>query len=215
MARAIQLDANDPEAYRVRGLSHAARGDIDHVAGQHLNEKARADFDTAVRVSGDRPFYLAARAEYLIGRAAILDAAAADPLLTQAAADASQAVKADGACAAALVAEANVLAAQERRHDVLASCTKAVAANPRLVTAYLRAADEIPPATCGDSNCTRTARRATRFAELKGGDFAFGALLTDLQRLASTHVKRPVVVYINYNSFAEEQAPRCVTPRST
>jgi tetratricopeptide (TPR) repeat protein len=41
--------------------------------------------------------------------------------------------------------------------------------------------------------------------ELKGGDFAFGALLTDLQRLVSNRMKRDVTIYINYNTFAAEQ----------
>ncbi|HEX3147762.1 MAG TPA: VWA domain-containing protein [Gemmataceae bacterium] len=41
--------------------------------------------------------------------------------------------------------------------------------------------------------------------ELKGGDFAFGALLTDLQRLVSNRMKRDVTIYINYNTFAPEQ----------
>ena len=43
--------------------------------------------------------------------------------------------------------------------------------------------------------------------ELKGGDFALGALLTDIQRLASNRTKRDTTIYINYNSFpAEERA---------
>lgn len=41
--------------------------------------------------------------------------------------------------------------------------------------------------------------------ELKGGDFAFGALLTDLQRLVSNRMKRDVTLYINYNTFPPEQ----------
>jgi tetratricopeptide (TPR) repeat protein len=41
--------------------------------------------------------------------------------------------------------------------------------------------------------------------ELKGGDFAFGALLTDLQRLVSNRMKRDVTIYINYNTFPPEQ----------
>jgi tetratricopeptide (TPR) repeat protein len=41
--------------------------------------------------------------------------------------------------------------------------------------------------------------------ELKGGDFAFGALLTDLQRLVSQRMKRDVTIYINYNTFPPEQ----------
>lgn len=41
--------------------------------------------------------------------------------------------------------------------------------------------------------------------ELKGGDFAFGALLSDLQRLISARMKREVTLYINFNSFPPEQ----------
>jgi tetratricopeptide (TPR) repeat protein len=41
--------------------------------------------------------------------------------------------------------------------------------------------------------------------ELKGGDFAFGALLTDLQRLVTNRMKRDVTIYINYNTFPPEQ----------
>ena len=37
------------------------------------------------------------------------------------------------------------------------------------------------------------------------GDFVFGALLTDLQRLVSNRMKRDVTVYINYNTFPPEQ----------
>jgi tetratricopeptide (TPR) repeat protein len=40
--------------------------------------------------------------------------------------------------------------------------------------------------------------------ELKGGDFAFGALLTDLQRLVSNRMKRDVTIYINFNTFPPE-----------
>ena len=77
-------------------------------AAQHLNEKARTDFDSAVRVSGDRLFYLAARADYLIGRAAMLDPAAADPLpSSRRPPTPTWRVKGDPKCACCLVAEAN------------------------------------------------------------------------------------------------------------
>jgi tetratricopeptide (TPR) repeat protein len=41
--------------------------------------------------------------------------------------------------------------------------------------------------------------------ELKGGgDFAFGSLLTDIQRLVSIRMKRDVTIYINYSTFPQE-----------
>jgi tetratricopeptide (TPR) repeat protein len=41
--------------------------------------------------------------------------------------------------------------------------------------------------------------------ELKGGgDFAFGSLLTDIQRLVSNRMKRDVTIYINYSTFPQE-----------
>ncbi len=42
--------------------------------------------------------------------------------------------------------------------------------------------------------------------ELKGGgDFAFGSLLTDIQRLVSLKMKRDVTLYINFSTFPPEQ----------
>ncbi|HKB04474.1 MAG TPA: vWA domain-containing protein [Gemmataceae bacterium] len=42
--------------------------------------------------------------------------------------------------------------------------------------------------------------------ELRGaGDFAFGSLLADLQRLVSNKLKRDVTIYINYNTFPKDQ----------
>ena len=49
------------------------------------------------------------------------------------------------------------------------------------------------------------ARRATRFTRIQRRRLRFRASLTDLQRIASNRMKRPVVLYINYHSFAEEQ----------
>jgi len=41
--------------------------------------------------------------------------------------------------------------------------------------------------------------------ELKGGgDFAFGSLLTDIQRLVSIRMKRDVTLYINFSTFPQE-----------
>jgi tetratricopeptide (TPR) repeat protein len=41
--------------------------------------------------------------------------------------------------------------------------------------------------------------------ELKGGgDFAFGSLLSDIQRLVSTKLKRDVTIYINYQTFPRD-----------
>lgn len=192
--RAIELDGKDPEAHRVRGV--VAQGE----------DRARADFDAAVQHSGNRPFYLAARAEYLVGRAAAVGGGAADPLLDQAAADARRAIASDPRSPSAQLAEAEVQAARERRFDTLAACEKAVAANPRLVAAYLRAAEDLSPRDLRQYRLFQDAlARPVDLRELKGGDFAFGALLTDLQRLISGSMKEPVTLYINYHSFAEEQ----------
>src|SRR5207248_7680356 len=41
--------------------------------------------------------------------------------------------------------------------------------------------------------------------ELKGaGDFAFGSLLTDIQRLVSNRMKRDVTIYIHYGTVPHE-----------
>ena len=37
-----------------------------------------------------------------------------------------------------------------------------------------------------------------------GGDFAFGSLLSDIQRLVSNKLKRDVTIYINYSTFPKE-----------
>ena len=194
-AKAIELNAEDFEAYRARGLGLAAQGD----------ERARPDFDAAVRLSGERPFYLVARADYRIGRVVSLSPEAGDQALTQAADDAGRSLAADPECALAHVALANVQAHRERRFDVLQSCEKAVAANPRLVPAYLRAAEDLSPRDLKQYQMLQDALAQTLdLRELKGGDFAFGALLTDLQRLASASMKQSVPVYINYHSFPPE-----------
>jgi tetratricopeptide (TPR) repeat protein len=194
--RAVELNADDPEAHRARGLALAAQGD----AG------ARAEFDAAVRLSGDRPFYLAARADYLLGRALAQKPDAADRELTQAADDADRALRTDPACAPALVALANVHAHRERRFDVLAACEKAVVANPRCVAAYLRAAEDLSPRDLKHYEMLQAALAQTiDLRELQGGDFAFGALLADFQRLASAGMKQPVILHISFPSFEPEQ----------
>jgi tetratricopeptide (TPR) repeat protein len=194
--RAVEFNADDPEAHRARGLALAAQGDA----------AAGAEFDAAVRLSSDRPFYLAARANYLLGRALAQKPDAADKELTQATEDANRALAADPACAPALVALANVQAHRERRYDTVAACEKAVAANPQYVPAYLRAAEDLSPRDLKHYEMLQEALSQTLdLRELKGGDFAFGALLTDLQRLASDRMKRDVTIYINYSTFSPEQ----------
>jgi tetratricopeptide (TPR) repeat protein len=196
-AKAATAEATDAaEGHRVRGLVLLARGDA----------HAQAEFDDAVRLSGGRPFYRAARADCLI-ELAQADGVEADRLaLDRAQDDIDEALKADPACAPAHLAAARLAAIRERRTDVLAACEKAVAANPRLVEAYLRAADDLSPKDRAHFEMLQTAlAHPLDLREFKGGDFAFGALLADLQRLASDRVKRDVTIYINYHSFDDDQ----------
>lgn len=193
--KAIELNAEDAEAHRARGLALAAQN----------AEQARGEFDAAVRLSSDRPFYLVARADYLVHRARSLADEAEAKALSQATDDANRAIAGDPDFAPAYVVLAQVSAHRERRFDVLASCQKAVAANPRYVPAYLRAAEELSPRDLRRFHALQEAlTQPLDLRELKGGgDFAFGSMVSDLQRLVSGKRKQDVPVTINYHSFPE------------
>lgn len=195
--KAMTLSGTDAEAYRVRGLVLAAQG----------FDRARDDFDTAVRLSGEQPYYRLARANYLLSRVVSVNRGVGEQLLIRASDDIKAVLAADPDCALAYLAWAEVQAHREREFDRVAACEKAVAANPRLFSAYLRAAEDLSPRDLKRFELLQEALAADiDLRELKGGgDFAFGAIVTDLQRLASGRVKQPVPVYINYLSFPPEQ----------
>lgn len=192
--RAIEKAPDDPEPYRARGLALAARGEV----------AAANDFDAAVRLSGDRPFYLVARANSLIRSIALHPKPDAE-VLRRADDDIDRALRADPASAVAHLAAANLQAVRERRADVLAACEKAVAANPRLVEAYLRAAEDLSPRQLQHFEMLQAALSQTiDLRELMGGDFAFGSVFDDLHRLVAAGMKQKVPVRVVTDTFPEK-----------
>jgi tetratricopeptide (TPR) repeat protein len=192
--RAIEKAPDDPEPYRARGLARAARGEA----------AAADDFDAAVRRSGDRPFYLVARANSLI-RSVALHPKPGAQALQRADEDIDRALRADPASAVAHLAAANLQAIRERRADVLAACEKAVAANPRLVEAYLRAAEDLSPRQLRHYEMLQAALSQTiDLRELMGGDFAFGSLFDDIHRLVAAGMTQEVPVRVVTDTFPEK-----------
>jgi tetratricopeptide (TPR) repeat protein len=195
-ADAVRENPNDAESLRVHGLALA----------EWSKPEAGAEFDAAVEVSGGKPIYLAARAEYLVRIAATRKDDESDALLARAEADAKRAIEIDASFAPAHVALANVYAATGRWFEMNESCERAVAANSRLVSAYLRGADDLSPKAARRYRMLQEALLLPLdLRELEGfQNFAFGPLIADLQRIVSVKIKEDVVLFIDYESVPPE-----------